>query len=144
MPNDAASHYQLAMAYSVSGRYGEALRAIDGTFASAPSQAELRKFMILAKSDSELEPVRDMPGFNAMLDGTSDFRATLLIVARMVFILLGLGAGSVIAASFGGPICVFLRSYALFYYGGHYKPLGNLLEPGVPVSTANERVAEAC
>jgi len=82
-------------------------------------------------------------GFNAMLDGTSDFRATLLIVARMVFILLGLGAGSVIAASFGGPICVFLRSYALFYYGGHYKPLGNLLEPAIPVSTANERVAEA-
>ena len=73
-------------------------------------------------------------GFNAMLDGTDDFRAMLLIAARMVFILLGLGAGSAIAVSFGGPICVFLRNYALFYYGGHFKALGNLLEPPAPRS----------
>lgn len=73
-------------------------------------------------------------GFNAMLDGTEDVRAYLLIAARLVFLVLGLGAGSVIAASFGGPICVFIRSYALFFYGGHYKALGNLLEPSTPES----------
>jgi hypothetical protein len=28
-----------------------------------------------------------------------------------------------------------MRSYALFFYGGHYKPLGNLLNP--QVSAAN-------
>ena len=83
-------------------------------------------------------------GFNAMLDGTDDFRAVLLIVARLVFILLGLGAGSAIAVSFGGPICVFLRSYALFYYGGHFKALGNLLEPPAPAYEEVERIAESC
>jgi hypothetical protein len=81
-------------------------------------------------------------GFNAMLDGTSDFRAYLLVGARLLFILLGFGAGAAIAVSFGGPICVFLRCYALFYYGGHYKALGNLLSPAMPVSDAVERVAE--
>jgi hypothetical protein len=81
-------------------------------------------------------------GFNAMLDGTEDVRAYLLIGARLVFIVLGLSAGSVIAASFSGPICVFMRSYALSFYGGHYKALGNLLEPSTPESAAIERMAE--
>jgi len=81
-------------------------------------------------------------GFNSMLDGTEDVRVYLLIGARLIFIVLGMGAGSVIAASFGGPICVFLRTYALFYYGGHYKALGNLLEPSTPQSAAIERMAE--
>ena len=68
MPNNAAAHYQLALAYSVSGRFHEALRALDGAFQSAPSKGELRKYMISAKSDSELEPVRDLAGFAGLLD----------------------------------------------------------------------------
>jgi tetratricopeptide (TPR) repeat protein len=68
MPNNAAAHYQLALAYSVSGRFNEALRALDGTFLSSPSKGELRKYMILAKSDSELDPVRDLAGFAGLLD----------------------------------------------------------------------------
>jgi hypothetical protein len=74
-------------------------------------------------------------GFAAMLDGTNDARAYLLIAAQLLFILLGLGAGSVLAVAFGGPIGVFMRSYALFFYGGHYKALGNLLNPpGAPAA----------
>ncbi|MDD5629197.1 MAG: tetratricopeptide repeat protein [Elusimicrobia bacterium] len=67
MPNNAAAHYQLALAYSVSGRFNESLRALAGTFDSAPSRAELRKYLILAKSDLELEPVRDLPGFAGLV-----------------------------------------------------------------------------
>jgi hypothetical protein len=81
-------------------------------------------------------------GFIAMLDGTNDVRAYMLISARVVFILLGLGAGVVLAAIFSGPINVFIRSYALFYYGGHYKALGNLLEPSTPESVAIENIAK--
>jgi hypothetical protein len=44
-------------------------------------------------------------------------------------VLLSFGAGLVMAATFGGPLGVFMRSYALVYYGGHYKVLGNLLDP---------------
>jgi hypothetical protein len=81
-------------------------------------------------------------GFIAMLDGSNDLRAYMLVAAQVVFILLGLGAGGVIAAGFSGPINVFMRSYALFYYGGHYRALGNLLEPSTPESAGMERIAE--
>ncbi|MGD0630118.1 MAG: hypothetical protein ABR987_12230 [Terracidiphilus sp.] len=71
-------------------------------------------------------------GFTAMLDGTTGLRAYLLIAVQFLFLLLGLCAGLVIAVSFGGPLGVFMRSYALFFYGGHYKALGNLLNPSAP------------
>jgi hypothetical protein len=68
-------------------------------------------------------------GFNAMLDGTTGARAYVLTAIHVLFVLLGLGAGWALAATFGGPLGVFMRSYALFFYGGHYKALGNLLDP---------------
>jgi hypothetical protein len=80
-------------------------------------------------------------GFNAILDGTDDYRAYLFIAARTLFMVVGLGAGGVIAVSFGGPVCVFIRSYALFYYGGHYKALGSLLERETPESAPMEHAA---
>jgi hypothetical protein len=73
-------------------------------------------------------------GFTAMLDGTTDVRVYLLTVIQTLFVLLGLGTGLVIAVCFGGPLGVFMRSYALIYYGGHYKALGCLLEPPAPPS----------
>jgi hypothetical protein len=83
-------------------------------------------------------------GFNAMLDGTSDARAYVLIGVRSLFLLLGLGVGFVIAASFGGPIGVFMRSYALYFYGGHYKALGSLLEPpATPIALVERRAKNA-
>ena len=81
-------------------------------------------------------------GFVAMLDGTSDARAYLLVGAQVVFLLLGLGAGFVLTVSSAGPIGVFMRSYALFFYGGHYRALGNLLEPATPQSAAMARLQE--
>jgi hypothetical protein len=77
-------------------------------------------------------------GFTAMLDGTDGRRAYILIGVQVLFILLGLAAALVIAVSFGGPLSVFMRSYALFFYGGHYKALGNLLEPPAPAATTVE------
>jgi hypothetical protein len=77
-------------------------------------------------------------GFTAMLDGTNDVRALVLKAIQALFLLLGLTAGTVLAATFGGPLGVFMRSYALFFYGGHYKPLGNLLSPQVPAAKAVE------
>jgi len=81
-------------------------------------------------------------GFIAMLDGTTGVRAILLTAIEWLFVPLGLGAGWVIAVSFGGPLGVFMRSYALFFYGGHYKALGNLLSPPAPQSVAIERIAK--
>jgi tetratricopeptide (TPR) repeat protein len=67
-PMDASAHYQLALAYAVLGRYQESVHALGETFRSSPSNGELKKFMLLAKTDSELEPVRDLPAFQATLD----------------------------------------------------------------------------
>jgi hypothetical protein len=77
-------------------------------------------------------------GFTAMLDGTAGLREYVLIAVRLIFILLGLAAALAIAVSFGGPLSVFMRSYALFFYGGHFKALGNLLEPPPPPATTLE------
>ena len=68
-------------------------------------------------------------GFNAMLDGAAGLRTAVLIGVRTIFLLLGVATGSILAAAFSGPLGVFMRSYALFFYGGHYKALGNLLAP---------------
>jgi hypothetical protein len=40
--------------------------------------------------------------------------------------------------TFSGPLSVFMRSYALFFYGGHYKALGNLLDPPAPLAATSE------
>lgn len=67
-PQDAAAHYQLSLAYAVLGRYQESVHALGETFRSAPSTGELKKFMLLAKTDSELEAVRDLPAFRTTID----------------------------------------------------------------------------
>jgi hypothetical protein len=83
-------------------------------------------------------------GFTAMLDGSNDARSYLLLAAQIVFLLLGLGAGFVLTVSTAGPIGVFMRSYALLFYGGRYKALGNLLEPVTPEALALEGLEEVC
>jgi len=52
-------------------------------------------------------------------------------------ILLGVLVGIVafcllvfIGIFFGGPLSVWVRTYALMFYGGRYKALGDILEPG--------------
>ena len=77
-------------------------------------------------------------GFNAMLDGAADLRTAVLIGVRTIFLLLGVATGSILAAVFSGPLGVFMRSYALFFYGGHYKALGNLLAPSEPAQREAE------
>lgn len=72
MPSNAASFYQIALAYSVSGKFSESLKALGSAFDAAPSTGELRKLMLLAKTDTELEPVRDLPAYEAMMAHHSD------------------------------------------------------------------------
>ena len=67
MPFNAAAHYQMALAYSVSGHFNESLHSLGEALKSAPSQGELKKYMLLAKTDSELDPLRDMPGYSNLM-----------------------------------------------------------------------------
>lgn len=67
LPLDSSAHYQLALAYSVTGHYQDSLKALKACFQSAPSTGELRRFMVQAKVDSELEPIRDLPAFASLV-----------------------------------------------------------------------------
>jgi hypothetical protein len=62
---------------------------------------------------------------------------------RALFFLPGLGLGWAIAVVMGGPLSVFLRSYSLFFYGSHFKALGNLLEPDLSVPVHVQAAAES-
>ena len=68
-------------------------------------------------------------GFNAMLEDATGWGAGVGILLQILFMLLGIGLGAVLAISLGGPLAVFTRSYALHYYAGHYKPLADRLNP---------------
>lgn len=71
-PMNPAAHYQLALAYSLTGHYQDSIKALKESFKSAPSNGELRRFMLMAKTDVELEPVRDLPAFQGMISEYTD------------------------------------------------------------------------
>jgi tetratricopeptide (TPR) repeat protein len=62
-PNSAEAHYQIALAYATSGKTSTALHSVKEAFASAGGSAELRRYLLLSKTDSELSAVRDLPGY---------------------------------------------------------------------------------
>jgi hypothetical protein len=58
-----------------------------------------------------------------------------LILGAFVQILVGLiimTAALFVAISFGGPLCIAIRNYALLFYGGRYQALGDILWPSSP------------
>jgi len=67
-PMDSAAHYQLSLAYAVQGHLQDSVHALSEALKSAPTAAELRRYTLLAKTDSELEGIRDLPAFKAVLD----------------------------------------------------------------------------
>ena len=68
VPQNSSAYYQLALAQSAAGRFLEAMHALDLSLRNAPNIADLRKTLILARTEPELDAMRDMPGFNRILD----------------------------------------------------------------------------
>jgi tetratricopeptide (TPR) repeat protein len=66
------AHYQLALSYTISGHYKDGLKELQDALATAPSPAERRKFVLMAKTDSELDPLRDKPDFRAAIENYVD------------------------------------------------------------------------
>jgi tetratricopeptide (TPR) repeat protein len=71
-PNNAAARYQLALAYAMSGMTSLSLETVKECFASTTSSAELRRYVLQAKTDVELEGVRDLPAFKKVLAAVAD------------------------------------------------------------------------
>ncbi len=66
-PMSPAANYQLALAYAVTGRYQDCLRSLSAAFQAAPAGSELKRYVVMSKTDSELEAVRDLTGFQDLM-----------------------------------------------------------------------------
>jgi tetratricopeptide (TPR) repeat protein len=71
-PMNAGAHYQIALAYAMSGKTSEALHALKESFSTAGDPAELRRLVLLAKTDVELEAVRDLPAYPQVVADVAD------------------------------------------------------------------------
>ncbi|MFA6029349.1 MAG: tetratricopeptide repeat protein [Elusimicrobiota bacterium] len=67
LPQNSAAYYQLSLCYAISGRLALSLSALNRSLENAASVAELRQTMLLARTDNELEPIRDLPKFREIL-----------------------------------------------------------------------------
>jgi hypothetical protein len=71
-------------------------------------------------------------GFNNMLADASGFGEAFNDVVQALFLLLELCAGALLAAVLGGPLGVFIRCFALYFYGSRYQPLGEMFDTSQP------------
>ncbi len=71
-PMNAGAHYQIALAYAMSGKTASSLHALKECFASSGDPAELRRLVLLSKTDVELEAVRDLPAYRQVLAEVAD------------------------------------------------------------------------
>lgn len=67
-------------------------------------------------------------GLHTVLAHAGPLWIALEIVAGIVAIAIGL----LLAISFGGPLSIWVRNFALLFYGGRYGMLGDVLFPPLP------------
>ncbi len=71
-PMNAGAHYQIALAYAMDGKTAASLHALKECFSSTADPVELRRLVLLSKTDVELEAVRDLPGFSQAVADIAD------------------------------------------------------------------------
>jgi tetratricopeptide (TPR) repeat protein len=71
-PMNPSARYQIALAYATSGKTLAAMNALDESFKSCSDPKDLRRFVMLAKTDVELEAVRDLPAFRSAVARYAD------------------------------------------------------------------------
>ncbi len=68
-------------------------------------------------------------GYAALLDNTTGFLGSLQVASTILFASLAAIIGAAATALLGGPLMVFLRAHALYFYGSRYKVLERELFP---------------
>ena len=63
LPGNSAAYYQLALAHASMGKLGDAMSYLNRSLETARSMSELRKTLLLTKTDSEFEPLYELPRF---------------------------------------------------------------------------------
>jgi tetratricopeptide (TPR) repeat protein len=67
LPQNGQAYYQLSLSYAAAGKLASSLGALNKSLENAATPADLRKTLILARTDSELDPLRDQPRFGEIL-----------------------------------------------------------------------------
>lgn len=73
-PGRASIYYELALTYSLAGRFPKALEALQVSMGRAKDAAELKRFVISARTDPELDALRENARFRRILQ-TSTMRS---------------------------------------------------------------------
>lgn len=71
-PMNPSAHYQIALSHAMSGKTAAALNALKESFQACATPADLRRFVMQAKTDTELEAVRDLPAFSSTVAQYAD------------------------------------------------------------------------
>jgi len=71
-PMNPSAHYQIAIAYAMSGKTSVALHALKESFKSCAGPNDLRRFVMQSKTDTEFEAVRDLPDFRSVVSQYAD------------------------------------------------------------------------
>lgn len=68
-------------------------------------------------------------GFRSMLEDATGIGAAARVAIEIFFAILAAAAGILLDTIFGGPLGIWIRSYAILFYRGYQPSLDNLLEP---------------
>lgn len=71
LPGNTAAHYRLALSYSVSGQLGKAMTSLNRALDTAHSLSQLRKTLLMARTDLEFSPLRDLARYKDILKSHS-------------------------------------------------------------------------
>lgn len=71
-PMNPSAHYQIALAYAMSGKTGVALNALKESFKACAGPNDLRRFVMQSKTDTELAAVRDLAAFRTVVAQYAD------------------------------------------------------------------------
>lgn len=68
LPENSSAHYELALCFAAGGQPGAALSALNRALDTAGTLAQLRKTLLLSKTDPELASVREIPRYRLIID----------------------------------------------------------------------------
>jgi len=73
---------------------------------------------------------------HAIFSGATGAGLLVRVLLEAVLGLAILALALFLAISVGGPLCIAIRNYALVFYGGRYRALGDILSPPPPLPPA--------
>lgn len=82
-------------------------------------------------------------GFHDMLEDATGVGAFFRILMEIVFTAIGIGASLLAVYSLTGPVATWIRCYAILFYSGRYKALGEALNATAAMET-QDGTGRAC